>query len=75
MEAHFLWPIAVHAFLRLREQLRLETGEIDHQLMQRHFALLCDWNMPFGSWQVEPWYSDILARTLAEAPSLQADLD
>lgn len=75
LEAHFLWPIAVHAFLRLRGQLGLETGEIDHRLMQTPFALLRDWNMPAGSWQAEPWYSDILARTLAEAPSLQADLD
>lgn len=31
-----------------RGQLGLETDEIDHQLTQKRFALLRDWNMPAG---------------------------
>jgi len=74
-EAHFLWPITVHAFLRLRAQLGLQTAEIDHPLMRTSFAIMRDWTMPAGAWQIEPWFTEILDKTVSAAPSLTPQVD
>lgn len=74
-EAHFLWPITVHAFLRLRAQLGLQTGGFDHPLMNTSFSVLKGWDMPAGAWLAETWFTEILDKVVSVAPDLKANVD
>ena len=74
-QAHFLWPITVHAFLRLRARLGLQTSEIDHPLVRTSFSILRNWSVPAGAWPTEPWLTEILDKTVTVAPSLEAQVD
>lgn len=70
MEAHFLWPITVIAFLRLRAAQGLQTGEIDHPLMRTSFDILHGWSLPAGAWTPEPWFVDFLDKVEGAAPDI-----
>lgn len=69
--AHFLWPITVFAFLRLRARLGFATAEIDHPLMRTSFAALRDWDVPVGrAITIAPWYAGILDKVETATPEL-----
>ncbi|WP_139212339.1 hypothetical protein [Jannaschia pohangensis] len=74
-QAHFLWPITTHAFLRLRAGQGLETAPVDHPLMRTSFEVLRGWHVPVGAWQPEPWFAEILDKTVAIAPTLGPRLE
>ncbi|SFJ15707.1 hypothetical protein [Jannaschia pohangensis] len=74
-QAHFLWPITTHAFLRLRAGQGLETAPVDHPLMRTSFEVLRGWHVPAGAWQPEPWFAEILDKTVAIAPTLGPRLE
>ncbi|TRW92127.1 hypothetical protein FNJ84_21215 [Paracoccus sp. M683] len=74
-EAHHLWPISVYAFIRARARLGLATAEIDHPLMRTSFAILKDWTVPAGSWQAQPWFTEIIDRIQQIEPALEPALD
>ncbi len=72
-EAHFLWPITVHAFLRLRRGLRLpDPDPIDHPLLRTSFAPLLNTKPGPERWNAEPWFVEIVETTLRELPELEA---
>lgn len=74
-EAHHLWPVSVYAFIRARAQMGLATAEIDHPLMRTSFAILQDWTVPAGSWQAQPWFTEIVDRIQQIEPALEPALE
>lgn len=57
---HFLWPITVHAFIKLRRQLELPIPEeIDHPLMRTSFAPFGERTFDQKLWTPEPWFVEI----------------
>ena len=70
--SHFLWPITVHAFIRLRRQIGLpDPDSVDHPLLRTSFAPLLDTISGPERWQAEPWFSDIVDICTAQIPALQ----
>ena len=70
--SHFLWPITVHAFIRLRRQIGLPDPEsVDHPLLRTSFAPLLDTAPGPERWQAEPWFTDIVDICTAQIPALQ----
>lgn len=68
---HFLWPITVHAFIKLRRGLGLPIPEeVDHPLMRTSFASFAERSFDQKLWTPEPWFIEIFE--IAE--SLEPDL-
>ncbi len=57
---HFLWPITVHAFIKLRLQMDLDIPqEIDHPLMRTSFAPFAGRGFGQKTWKTEPWFVEV----------------
>jgi len=68
---HFLWPITVHAFIKLRQKLGLAIPhDIDHPLMRTSFAPFVDRNHTEKLWRPEPWFIELFSIAEGLEPDL-----
>ena len=72
---HFLWPITVHAFIKLRRKLELPVPtpeEVDHPLMRTSFAPFADQDFDKKIWQAEPWFKEAFEIAVSLDGSLES---